>query len=137
MIKKPVKLCEVCITNPVSRTRRGIFNLTCSSCDEDIGQCCLCYGKIGISFSYTTCFGLRICRKCSREQTYVSETYVFERLPKSTAELKNEKMYKKFLRGKAYPEVKVWHKAMDGAETTNPIRDAKFFVRAFAVDLEE
>lgn len=103
----------------------------CKRCWEErgyLGDCCLCYEPICLEDSVMTCFGLLLCSSCAWSSKWKRIANKYRATPANLNVGKQNRQYKRFLAGKAYPEVKVWHKcSADSCETTSPIKDNEFF----------
>jgi len=92
----------------------------CPECVRSVGQCCVCRANLGVLEGRTLYMGLKACKHHFTLKNFV-------RGKPSKTERKHQRKYREFLRGKAYPEIRVWHKASDGCETTKPLEGAEFF----------
>ncbi len=103
--------------------------LICLDCRENVGQCCLCFKEISFSLSNSNCFGLRVCDTCNQEFERIPNEFKESKFSNHSLVQKHQRDYKRFLLGKAYPEITVWHKSeSDGVTTTIPIKGKKFFI---------
>lgn len=84
----------------------------------NMGQCALCYKKMTSHEAFPTCSSVWICETCEGE-------FKRKTMPMPISENVGRfcRVYKKFLQGKAYPQIQCKHVAGDGSVAIDRLED--------------